>query len=285
MTTARARLRTRIKDGGIVLSPGAYDALTARIVERAGFDTVYLGGNALGLSLGKGQPFVTLTETARAVSAIVATTDAAVVVDAGAGFGEAQHVHGAVRELEAVGAAAIHIDDQPYPKRAGYHRGHGALAHLDEAVRKITVAAAARRDPNLLIIARTDALRVTKSLDETLTRSRALIDAGAEALMVLDLGPEQAARFRKAFPSTPLVWIGGVTAPIPTSDQLAAAGFALAVYPFNTVAAVTASVADLWRGLATRGAVDQSADFLARMRGETLALADLQTFWDIEDGK
>jgi 2-methylisocitrate lyase-like PEP mutase family enzyme len=285
MNEARARLRRQLATGDLVLAPGAYDPLTARIVERAGFDAVYLGGNALGLSLGKGQPFVTLTETVRAVAAIAATTEAAVIVDAGAGFGEAQHVHGAVRELEGAGAAALHIDDQPYPKRASYHRGQGALAPVAEVARKLAVAVAARRDPNLLIIARTDALRVTKSVDETLARSRDLIAAGAQALMVLDLGPDQAARFREAFPSTFLVWIGGVVAPVPTRDQLAAAGFALAVYPFNTLAAVASSVADLWRGLAQDGAVNQSDALLTRMRGETLALADLQPRWDIEDGK
>jgi methylisocitrate lyase len=268
---------------GLVLAPGAYDALTARVAQRAGFEALYLGGNALGISRGKGQPFVTLTETVQATAALSSAGDAAVIVDAGAGFGESQHVLGAVRELEAAGAAAIHIDDQPYPKRAAYHRGKGALEDVDVTAHKLATAVRARRDKDTLIIARTDALRVSKNLDEAVARARCYVEAGAEALMVLDLTPADAGAVCSALPSTPLVWIGGVHTPVPTRDELAAVGFSIAVYPFNGVAAVAAASADLWRSLADTGAINQSANLLARMRGETVALVDMQERWDIED--
>lgn len=270
---------------GIVAAPGVHDAFTARIAERAGHKAVYLGGNALAMGLGKGQPFVTLTETAEVAARIARMVDVPLLVDAGAGFGEPGHLHIAVREIEASGAAGLHIDDQPYPKRAGYHRGQGQLAPIEAMVRRLKTAVAARRAPGFSIVARTDALRVSRSMDETLTRCAAYVDAGADALMVLDLEPADAPRFRAAFPDTPLVWIGGVVPPIPAVDDLEAAGFALACYPFNGVALIATRLGDLWAGLAADGVIAQPDEELARARSETLALVDMQRFWDIEDGK
>ncbi len=270
---------------GIVAAPGVHDALTARIAERAGHSAVYLGGNALGLGLGKGQPFVTLTETVEVTARIARTVGIPVLVDAGAGFGEPGHLHIAVREIEAAGAAGLHIDDQPYPKRAGYHRGQGALVSAEDMCERLRTAVAARRDPRFAIVARTDALRVTKSIEETIVRCADYVGAGADALMVLDLGPGDAARFREAYPGTPLVWIGGVVPPVPSLSELEAAGFALACYPFNGVALIATRLGDLWARLAADGTIGQPDKELTRARGETLALVDMQRFWDIEDGK
>lgn len=274
-----------LRPGGIVAAPGVHDALTARIAERAGHGALYLGGNALAMGLGKGQPFVTLTETAEVAARIARSVEVPLLVDAGAGFGEPGHLHIAVREIEAAGAAGLHIDDQPYPKRAGYHRGQGALVPAEDMAARLRTAIAARRDPGFAIVARTDALRVTRSIDETIARCAAYVAAGADALMVLDLGSADAARFREAFPKTPLIWIGGVVPPVPSLSALEAAGFALACYPFNGVALIATRLGDLWAGLAADGTIAQPDEELARARGETLALVDMQRFWDIEDGK
>src|SRR3546814_516931 len=204
----------------------------------------------MALGLGKGQPFITLTETAAITARVTATTDLPVLVDAGAGFGEPAHVHLAVREIEAAGATGLHIDDQPYPKRAAYHRGEGTLVSPDVMALRLRTAASARRTAAFAIVARTDALRVTGSIDETLTRCATYVEAGADALMVLDLGPADAPQFRAAFPETPLVWIGGVAPPIPSLADLRQAGFALACYPFNGIALIASGLADLWGGLA-----------------------------------
>jgi 2-methylisocitrate lyase-like PEP mutase family enzyme len=150
---------------------------------------------------------------------------------------------------------------------------------------RIAAAVAARRDPDFMIVARTDALRVTGSIEQTIDRCRSCVAAGADALMVLDLGPDQAGAVRSAFPETPLVWIGGVSPPVPTLAELGAAGFALACYPFNGIAAVAAALGDLWTGLAATGTIGQSDALLARARKDTLDLADMQRFWDIEDGR
>lgn len=276
-------LRGLLGRGKTVAAPGVFDCYTARIVARAGFEAVYLGGNALGLHLGKGQPFVTASDTVDMTAAIARAVDVPLVVDAGAGFGAPPHLHLAVRDLEAAGAAAIHIDDQPYPKSPDYHRGRGGLAAVAEAVTRLRVAVAARRTTDLLIIARTDVWRVTRSIDETLARGRAYMDAGIDALMVLDLSPADAPTVRAAL-TCPLVWIGGVVPPVPSLDELDGAGFALAVYPFNTIAAVTVAVDDLWREVRATGRVAQSDALLARARRETLEVVDIPAAWDLADG-
>jgi 2-methylisocitrate lyase-like PEP mutase family enzyme len=276
-------LRDLLQGKEAVAAPGVHDPLTAKIAARAGHRALYLGGNAMALGLGKGQPFLTLTETVEIMTRVARTTELPTLVDAGAGFGEPTHLDLAIRELEAAGAGGAHIDDQPYPKRAAYHRGQGGLAEPALMAARLAAAAAARRSPAFPIVARTDALRVTRSLDEAVARCRAYVAAGAEALMVLDLGPDQAGVVRDACPGIPLVWIGGVTPPIPALAALDAAGFRLACYPFNGIAAISTLLADLWMGLAETGAIGQSDETLARARADALALADMQRAWDIED--
>lgn len=276
-------LRDLLHGPAATAAPGVHDALSAKIAARAGHKALYLGGNAMALGLGKGQPFLTLTETTEITARVARATDLPVLVDAGAGFGEPAHLDLAVRELELAGASGLHIDDQPYPKGAAYHRGHGSLVAPDLMVTRLAVARDARRNPDFPIIARTDALRVTKSLDETVERCRAYATAGADALMVLDLGPEQAAVLCEACPETPLIWIGGVTPPVPALAQLDAAGFRLACYPFNGFAALSTALADLWQGLADTGSIAQTDETLATARADMVDLADLRRAWEIED--
>jgi 2-methylisocitrate lyase-like PEP mutase family enzyme len=276
------RLRASMEQGGIA-APGACDPFTARLIEQAGFEAVYLGGNAMGLHLAKGQPLVTLTETVDMSAKIARTVDCPLIVDAGAGFGGPAHCHRTVREIESTGAAALHIDDQPYPKSPSYHRGNGGLAPADEVAAKLKVAVDARRDPDFVVIARTDALRVTGSLDEAIARGRLYAAAGVDALMVLDMTPEQVPAFRAALPDIRLVWIGGVPAPAPNLSVLKEAGFALALYPFNTIAAIAEVVGQLWSIVRATGDVPQDGPFLSRMRAELSRIAGMQTYWDIED--
>jgi methylisocitrate lyase len=266
-----------------VAAPGVTDPFTARIVERAGFEAVYLGGNALGLSLAQGQPMITLTETASAAAKITRVIEAPLIVDAGAGFGGPVHVYRTVRELESAGVAALHIDDQPYPKQPKYHRGMGGLASLEAAVDRLTIAVRARRDPDCMIIARTDALRATGSMDAVIERARAYAAAGIDALMVLDIGPADIAIVRSAVPGLPLVWIGGVVPPTPNLSALSSSGFAIALYPFNTIAAIADAVTALWAEVKSTGDLPQSDALLERMRGEMQHIIGMQTYWDIED--
>jgi 2-methylisocitrate lyase-like PEP mutase family enzyme len=205
------------------------------------------------------------------------------IVDAGAGFGDPAHVNRTVREIESAGAAALHIDDQPYPKRPSYHRGSGGLAPLAMAVARLSVAVCARRDPDFMIIARTDSLRVTGLLDIAIERARAYAATGIDGLMVLDLKPEDISAVQRAVPGLPLIWIGGVVPPIPKITMLRAAGFAIALYPFNTIAAVADAVTRLWAHMSSTGEIPQSDALLLRMRGELQDIIGMQAYWDIED--
>ena len=268
---------------GLVAAPGVCDAFTARLVARQGYEALYLGGNALGLSYAKGQPLITLTETVDQAARIVRSVDLPLIVDAGAGFGGPAHVSRAVLELESTGAAALHIDDQPYPKSPSYHRGQGALAPLLEAADRFKAAVRARRDRAFLIIARTDAFRVSGSIEAVIERGKAYAEAGAEALMVLDVTPDHAAGLRAALPGLPLVWIGGVKGETPTFQALAEAPFDLAVYPMNTIAAIAEAVSSLWAAAKTSGAPAQDAAFLERWRAELSDVAGLPACWALED--
>ncbi len=277
------RLKRVLNEAGAISAPGIHDALTARIAEQAGHRALYLGGNAMALGLGKGQPFVTLTETAELVRRVRAVSDLALLVDAGAGFGELPHLDIAVREIEQAGADGLHIDDQPYPKLAGYHRGRGRVVETGAMAARLRTAAAARRNPDTVIVARTDALRVTGSIAETAERCRACVAAGADAVMVLDLGPENASAVRAAIGDVSLLWIGGVHPPVPTRQELAEAGFAMACYPFNGIAALTVALTDLWSELVQTGVTGQEADVLARGRAAIAPLSGLERAWEIED--
>jgi methylisocitrate lyase len=282
MSGGAARLRALMHDDAFIVAPGALEPFTARIIESLGFPAVYLGGNAMGLHLGVGQPMVTLTETVACARAVLGAVGTPLIVDAGAGFGEPAHTWRAVRELERAGIAAIHIDDQPYPKRAHYHAGRGSLAPVEDVVPKLAAALAARRDRDFQIFARTDALRVTKSIEQTAQRCQAYAEAGVDAVMVLDLAPSEVPAIRASVPKTPLAWFVSPSIPAPSLPELKAAGFKLALFPFNTVAAVAEAVTAVWTGLREEGRILQSPEMLARLRHSVQELIGMQTYWQIE---
>ena len=283
MSGAAQRLRDLVNRGEVIAAPGAHDVLDARIIERVGHRAVYLGGNALALGLGKGQPFLTLTETAAITAQVTAAVALPAIVDAGAGFGAPEHVDVAVRELQRAGAAALHIDDQPYPKSADYHRGRGALVAVDVMCERLQAAIAARPNDALSILARTDALRVTGSLEQTIERIVAYAATGIDGIVVLDLSHEQVGQVIAAVPQLPIYWIGGVHPPVPNLQILGNAGFAVALYPFSGIAEITTRLGELWRGLAQSGDIIQNADDLGRSLKESTSIADLERAWSIND--
>jgi 2-methylisocitrate lyase-like PEP mutase family enzyme len=278
-----ASLRAQIEADAVAVAPGVIDPLSARLVESLGFGALYLGGHSMGIHLGKGQPMTTMSEAIEVAARVVATVDVPVILDGGTGFGDPVHVARLVRECERVGVAAVHLEDQPYPKRPGYHRGRGGLAPLALAVARIEAAVAARRDPELLLIARTDALRVSGSVEEAVERCVALAAAGADALLVLDLEPPQLEAIRAQLPDLPLAWIGAVDGPGPKLEEMRTAGFALALYPFNTVAAIVDALAATWTPLLEDGQLEQSPELLARARAKALELTRMSELWEIEE--
>ncbi|MGA0025412.1 MAG: isocitrate lyase/PEP mutase family protein [Burkholderiales bacterium] len=183
--SVRQKLRKRLTAGGMIVAPGIYDAFGARLVQQAGYEAVYMTGNGVSASL-LGQPDVGLIDltlfTAHAHRA-AACIDIPLICDADTGYGNAVNVRRTVQEFENAGVAAIHIEDQVAPKRCGHLPGSRPVVSMAEHVGKIEAAVAARRDPDFIIIARTDAAGGL-GLDEAIRRGQAYRKAGADVVFV-----------------------------------------------------------------------------------------------------
>jgi 2-methylisocitrate lyase-like PEP mutase family enzyme len=177
-------LRARLQSGKILVAPGAYDALSARLLEQAGFEAVYRGGYAASAAafalpdLG----ITTLTDMVDHLRRMTNAIGVPVIADADTGYGEVPQVVHTVHELEAAGAAAIQFEDQVFPKRCGHMEGKKVIP-AEEMVIKLRAALAARRNPETVIIARSDATAVT-GLDDAIARSRMYADAGADVIFI-----------------------------------------------------------------------------------------------------
>lgn len=177
----RAAFRSALHSGRIQRLPGAFNPLSAMLIERKGFEGVYVSGAVLSADLGL--PDIGLTsvsEVAQRGAQIARVTNLPVLIDADTGFGEPMNVARTVQTLEDAGIAGMHIEDQVNPKRCGHLDGKQVVS-LDEATQRIRAARDARRDPNLLIMARTD-VRAIEGLEAVQNRARALVDAGADAI-------------------------------------------------------------------------------------------------------
>jgi carboxyvinyl-carboxyphosphonate phosphorylmutase len=239
------RLREMLSGSEPVLAPGAYDALTARLVEQAGFGAVYMTGFGTSASL-LGRPDVgllTLSEMVDNARRIVQAVEAPVIADADNGYGNPVNVIRTVREYEAAGVSAIHIEDQVMPKKCGHMEGKQVIS-ASEMVEKVRAAVEARGSEDFMIIARTDA-RAVESLDGALERARRYRKAGADALFVeAPRSEEEIEAVAGAFPDVPLLfnWVeGGETPPVPL-ERLKELGFRLVIFPLSAMLAATRSV-------------------------------------------
>ena len=263
----RPRLRELLARPEPLVAPGAYDALSARLVEQAGFDVVYMTGFGTTAALA-GRPDVGLltgTEMVDNARRIAAAVDVPVIADADTGYGNAINVVRTVQAYEQAGVAGIHLEDQVMPKKCGHMSGK-AVIPADEMVGKIRAAVAARRDPDFLLIARTDAAAV-EGLSAAIDRARAYADAGADVLFVeAPTSEDDIARVAEELRGVaPLVfnWAeGGRTPPIPLA-RIAELGFALVLFPIGTLLAATAGIRRLLASLRDDGvpAVDDLPTF------------------------
>ena len=239
------------------MAPGAYDGLSARLVELAGFDAVYMTGFGAAASL-LGKPDIGLltgTEMADQARRIAAAVDVPVIADADTGYGNALNVERTVALYEQAGIAGIQIEDQVSPKRCGHMSGKDVVP-ADEMVGKLRAAVAARRDPDVVLIARTDAIAV-EGLDAALARARAYREAGADVLFV-EAPTEERDVERVAGElagEMPLLfnWAEGGRTPPLALDRIAELGFAIVIYPTSTLLAATTGVRDVLASLAADG--------------------------------
>ncbi|HUS96962.1 MAG TPA: isocitrate lyase/PEP mutase family protein [Hyphomicrobiaceae bacterium] len=177
--TPRQKFRAMMTAPGMIVAPGVYDGLTATLVERAGFTAAYMTG--AGTSVAKGYPdfgLITMTEMVQNADTITGAVDIPVVADADTGYGNELNVTRTIRDYERTGVAAIHIEDQGFPKKCG-HLDDKEIIPLYDFVAKIRAAVAARTDPDFMIIARTDA-RAVIGFEEAVQRSNAALEAGAD---------------------------------------------------------------------------------------------------------
>ncbi len=177
----RRAFRERLATGELLRFPGAFNPLSARLIERKGFEGVYISGAVLSADLGLPDiGLTTLTEVAGRGQQIARMTDLPAIIDADTGFGEPMNVARTIQTLEDAGLSGTHIEDQINPKRCGHLDGK-AVVDEDTAIKRIRAAVDARRDPNFLIMARTD-IRAVEGLDSAIDRAKALVDAGADAI-------------------------------------------------------------------------------------------------------
>jgi 2-methylisocitrate lyase-like PEP mutase family enzyme len=234
-----------LEAGEMVLAPGCYDALGARLIEEAGFPAAYMTGFGSAASR-LGRPdigLMALPEMVDNARRIAYAVDIPVIADADTGYGNSINVIRTVREYESAGVAAIHIEDQVMPKKCGHMEGK-LVVPAREMAAKVSAAVAARHSPDFLIIARTDA-RAAEGLDAALARARAYREAGADALFVE--APQSVAEIEavaRAFPDVPLLFNyaeGGKTPPV-SYAVLRELGFKLVIFPLSLLLSATAAM-------------------------------------------
>lgn len=258
--TPAARLRELLaaarRDGPLV-APGAYDALSARLVEQAGFDAVYMTGfgTAAALLGGPDVGLLTGSEMADNARRICAAVTVPVIADADTGYGNALNVRRTVQVYEQAGVAGIQLEDQVTPKRCGHMAGKQVIP-LPEMVGKIHAAVDARRDTDTVIIARTDAAAVD-GVDAAVERAHAFREAGADVLFVE--APTSAADVERVAAelaaTAPLVfnWAEGGRTPALSLRRIQELGFALVIFPIGTLLAATAGIRSLLATLRADG--------------------------------
>jgi len=268
----------------MIVAPGIYDAYGARFVEQAGFEAVYMTGNGVSASL-LGLPdvgLIDLTLFASHAHRAAACVDIPLICDADTGYGNAVNVRRTVEEFEGAGVAAIHLEDQVSPKRCGHLPGSRPVVDMSEHAGKIEAAIAARRDPDFIIIARTDAAS-GHGLDEAIRRGKAYAQAGADVVFVeLKSGPDilgQLKRVTSEIDAPCLVNVeeGGKLGDLGAAE-LDALGFRLAIYPglgrYAAGYGIREALGTLKRDGSTRKARERMLTF--REYNELLGLSDVE---------
>jgi 2,3-dimethylmalate lyase len=250
------RLRALLDSGETIVAPGAFDPLSARLVEEAGFPAVYMTGFGTSAAL-LGRPDVgllTMTEMVGNAGRIAACVDIPVIADADTGYGNPLNVIRTIGAYEAAGVAGIHIEDQVAPKKCGHMEGKLVIP-AEEMVEKVRAAVEARRQPEFVIIARTDA-RAVEGLERSLERARMYREAGADVLFIEALTSEaEAEEAARAFPGVALLfnWAqGGKTPPIGL-DRLKELGYRIVIFPISTLLAATGAMRRILQEIAQAG--------------------------------
>ena len=283
MSTGK-ELRRLFEGDQLVMAPGAPDALTARLIEQAGFPAVYMTGFAATASLIGCPDIGLLTQTEMTAHArdMVRAVDIPVIADADTGYGGPANIDRTVKEYCQAGVAAIHLEDQVQPKRCGHMAGL-SLVSSDEMVLRLQCALEARGDADLLVIGRTDACAVA-GVDEAVRRGRCYLDAGVDMLFVDAVKRiDDAATLGKTLGGILIISMveGNETAAL-TPAELKQMGFSIALYPLSTLLTAThanqALLADLKRNGTTQGNRNSMSTY-----SDFAAIVNLDRFNDLDN--
>jgi len=258
------RIRSLVKEKGVLVMPGVYDALSAKLAARAGFEVIFITGYSLSATL-LGEPdfgLLTQTEMLAAAGRICGVVDPPVIVDADTGYGNAVNVVRTVHELTRAGAAGIFLEDQVWPKRCGHMRGKQVIP-IEEQLNKLRAALDARRGADLYVVARTDA-RQALGLKEAIHRGVAFKEAGADAVFIE--APETKEEMREIARNVPGPLVAnmierGVT-PLMGPDELKELGFQLIVWPLGPLYASAKALQEVYTTLRTQGTTEPMLDRL-----------------------
>ena len=250
---ARA-LREELRRPGIVLVPGVFNALTALMAQNLGFKAVYVSGAAVTASMALPDlGLITMDEMVKTVKYIVDAVDIPVIVDIDTGYGEALNVMRAVREFEAVGAAGIQLEDQVLPKKCGHLSGK-ALIPPEEMAKKIKAAVEARRNPDFVIIARTDAVGVT-GFEDAVERAKLYLEVGADVIFPEALRTEE--EFREFAKRVKAPLLANMTefgvSPLIPAKRLEEYGYKFVIFPVTALRVAMYAIREVFKTIMEEG--------------------------------
>ncbi|HJB63188.1 MAG TPA: methylisocitrate lyase [Candidatus Microbacterium pullistercoris] len=280
----RERFRERLESGELLRFPGAFNPLSARLIERKGFDGVYISGAVLSADLGLPDiGLTTLTEVAGRAAQIARTTELPAIVDADTGFGEAMNVARTIQILEDAGLAGCHIEDQVNPKRCGHLDGKEVVDE-DTALKRIRAARDARRDANFLVMARTD-IRAVAGLDATIERIHRLVDAGADA--VFPEAMRNLEEFRAVARAVDVPVLANMTefgkSDLFTVDELREAGIRMVIWPVSLLRMAMGAAERALDTLIADGNLSGQLDSMQH-RADLYDLLDYETYNQFDSG-
>jgi len=254
----RQTLKALLRRNKLLVAPGCFDGLSARLVQEAGFEAAYLSGGAVARSMGIPDiGLVTMSESIDRAVQVVAAINIPIIADADTGYGNAVNLVRSVREFERAGVAAIHIEDQITPKRCGHLDGKEVIS-LSEMAKKLEAALATRTDPDFCIIARTDA-RGVNGFDDAVKRANAFAKLGVDAIFFeAPQSEDELAEIPQRVPNIPLlvnVFKGGKTPMLPM-ERLEKMGYRIAIYPSETQRAAIHAMRTALRTLKREGTTE-----------------------------
>ncbi|HSB69095.1 MAG TPA: oxaloacetate decarboxylase [Candidatus Methylomirabilis sp.] len=283
-TRKTTRLRRLLQGEDLVMAPGCFNALSALLIEQAGFPAIYITGAGLASNF-LGYPDIGLVSMAEVlVNArnIVQVTSLPVICDVDTGFGNAINVIRTVREFEGAGVAGVQIEDQVMPKKCGHTEGKRLVSRA-EMVQKVKAAVDSRRDPDFVIIARTDAIAVN-GLEDAVERAQAYHEAGADILFVeAPRTPEEMRTITRTVRAPHLVNVveGGGKTPVLPAKELQALGFRIAIYPVSLWTASIKAMQEVLAILKEDGITSRYASRMASFQ-EMFEIVGRSRFTDLE---